>query len=364
MQPAPQAAAAGDIKAYRNRCAPEAPVRLGIISNPFSRTNARTRLNDRILPRFLPNRGDAIDTRTVEDFDHAVQRLLFERGVNVLGLNGGDGTLHLAVNRLIALAEATLERTGETFPLPRLLFLNGGTLNIVSRAAGTKGNPVRTVRAFLKGSRGRTLGQIGLSELPLLRVETVSAKPGHRDRTRVVRYGFVFGSEVVANALEMYAMFGEGYAGLARFLVELICGYTLNTRLWQEHGWKLDPPSSPVSVDHVTWPHYVGGVATTIDLSILKGVLTAIRVEPASAGFSAKLILETNTGRIIRMIPRLMFHLPHPQAPELAESSRLVTHGGYTLDGEVFLDRATRARAREVVVTRSNRVIQAVKPLT
>lgn len=360
MKPAIPPALPRHVREYRDRCRPDAPVHLGVISNPFSRTNARTRLNDRILPRFLPDRRDAVDTRTLDDFDRAVHRLLFERGVNVLGLNGGDGTLHLGVNRLIALADRVLLETGEELPLPRLLFLNGGTLNIVSRAAGTKGNPVRTVRRFVKQLGGACMRDVPVRRLPPLRVE-VHDRPS-LGQPPSVRYGFVFGSEVVANALEMYGMFGEGYTGLARFLAELVLGYTLNTRLWQEHGWKLDPPGSPIHVDDLSWPRYVGGVATTIDLSILKGLLTAVQVEAGSGGFSAKLILETNKGRIIRMIPRLMFHLPHPQAPELSRVSSMKTRGGFTLDGEIFLDRSPRGLRREILVTRAERQIEAVCP--
>ncbi len=324
-----------------------------MISNPFSRTNSRTRLNDRILPRFVPDRRNAIDTRTVDDLDRAIRTLLFERGVNILGLNGGDGTLHLGVNRLAALAAEVKRKTGEDMPLPRLLFLNGGTLNIVSRATGTTGNPARTVRAFAKRRTGLPLSAIPTRALPLMAVEQAGAPP---------RYGFVFGTEIVANALEMYTMFGEGYVGLGRFMAELLAGYTLTTRLWQEHGWKLDAPSSAITVDDVTYPHYLAAVAATIDLSILKGVLTAVRVPEGGAGFVSKLLLETDKGRIIQLIPRLMFDLPHERVKNLPAVSSLSAVGGYTLDGEVFLDRSPRGLRRTLQVTRAPFEVHAVAP--
>ena len=345
------AAGAWDDRRYREMCEADAPMRLGVISNPFSRTNARTRLYDRLLPTFLRDRGDAIETRTLADLDRALRTLLFERGVNVLGLNGGDGTLHAGVNRLLALSDEVLKRTGRPLPMPKLLFLNGGTLNIVSRATGTKGNPVRTVRHFTRLGRA-TLGEVPSRRIGLLRVA---------EKGGAVRHGFVFGSEIVANALELYTQFGEGYAGLARFLVELVAGYLLHTRTWQEHGWKIDPPSGPVSVDGVTWPHYLCAAAATIDLTLVKGVISAFHVPEASEGFFVKLVLETDKGRIIRLIPKLMTARADAQIADVPEAGTLTVQGGYTLDGECFLDRSPSGLRREVAVTRSPVTIEAVR---
>ncbi|MFT7621905.1 MAG: hypothetical protein ACI9WU_001070 [Myxococcota bacterium] len=324
---------------------------LGVISNPFSRTNARTRLNDRLLPRFVPDHNNAIDTRTVDDLDQALRTLLFDRGVNVLGLNGGDGTLHVTVNRLAALSREVQATTGRPLPMPPLLFLNGGTLNIVARASGTKGNPLRTLRRFARFIEdGACLGDLPIRSLPVL-----SVTPQGQES----RFGFVFGSEIVANALEMYTMFGEGYAGLGRFMVELLGGYTLHTRLWQEHGWKLDAPTTSIRVDGVTWPRYLAVVASTIDLSILKGTVTAIRV-PQGTGFVAKVVLETHPGRAIRLIPRLMFEQEDPRVHTMADPDEFEIAGGYTLDGEVFLDRSPSAQRRLISVRRADFEVPAI----
>ena len=325
---------------------------LGVISNPFSRTNARRRLHDRLLPRFLPDPKLAIHTRTLADVDQALRTMLFERGVNVLGLNGGDGTLHLGVNRLLALAREVEDATGEVMPLPPLLFLNGGTLNIVSRATGTKGNPDTSVRRFVRHWVGKPLGSVPSVELAVLQVDS------GEDR----RYGFVFGTEIVANALEMYGMFGEGYTGLARFMAELTLGYTLHTRMWQEHGWKLDAPTTPLTVDGVTYPRYMAAVAATIDLAIMKGALTAFRVPENGAGFFTKLMLESDPKKVILSIPGLMVDRPPDSVRDVPEADRLNAIGGYTLDGEIFLDRTPAGCRRPVTVRRAPFPIRAIAP--
>jgi len=299
----------------------------------------------------MPNRNNAIDTRTVEEVDEALRILLFERGVNVLGLNGGDGTIHLGINRLIALAEQVKAQTGMHMPFPSLLFLNGGTLNIVSRATGTKGNPGRTVRQFTKYTLGKTLSELPSRQLNMLRVKAGNEAP---------RYGFIFGSEVVANALEMYTLFGEGYTGLGRFMTELVGGYALNTRLWQEHAWKLDAPTTSACVDSVSYPRYCCAVAGTIDLTIMKGAISAFKVGSQANGFFTKIVLETKPGAIIRMIPLLLMDQAHASIHDQPEAQRLQLYGGYTLDGELFLDRTPSASQREVVVTNAPFSLSAI----
>ena len=334
-----------DVAEYERLQDPASPVRLGVISNPFSRTNARTRLHDRRLPHVLQSPQDAVHTRTAAELDRALRHLLFTRKVNVLGLNGGDGTLHLGLNRLLVFVNELQRMYGRHVPLPPLLFLNGGTLNMVSRATGTKGNPAHTVRAFMKRYGGSQLNEINLKSLPVLTVSTISD-----DVLRSTRHGFIFGSEVVANALEMYGLFGEGYSGLMRFFTEVLMGYTLNTRLWQEHGWKLDAPMTPIKIDDGAPMTYLAAVASTIDLALAKGVLTALRTH-GKGGFSARILTETDPGRVIRSIPRLLIGGGGATIRDVPLARSLQLRGGYTLDGEVFLDRTPKGLRREVEVS-------------
>jgi hypothetical protein len=301
-------------------------------------------LHDRQLPGFLNDPSDAVHTRTAREVDRALHHLLFDRKVNVLGLNGGDGTLHLGLNRLVILQQQVYEQLGVNMTLPRLLFLNGGTLNVVSRATGTKGNPARTVRDFQRRYSNATLAQVQSASLRVL-VTDVSTAEGHLER----RYGFVFGSELVANALEMYGMFGEGYGGLLRFFSEVALGYTLNTRLWQEHGWKLDAPTSSISLDGSRTETYLAAVASTIDLSLVKGALTALKA-CSGQGYAVRVLTETNPGAVIRSIPKLLVGAKHKSIIDVAEAGELKVFGGYTLDGEVFLDRTPKGQSRLIRV--------------
>ena len=340
------------IRAYSKTLESGAPVRLGIVSNPFSRRNARSRIFDRLLPRLVPEPRNVVNTHSIHDLSNALRYLLFEQGVNVLGLNGGDGTLHAAINELYRLRAHVEGTMGQPFPLPKLLFLNGGTLNIVSRATGTKGNALRTVKQFLRRSHGQTIDRLAVRKLPLLQVRVNDSDP---------HFGFVFGSELVANALEMYGLFGEGYAGLTRLLSEVVVGYPLHSRLWQEHGWKLDPPKSTITVDQVTFPSYCSVVAATIDLTLIKGLVTAFRVPSEQPGFFSKLILETDTSNLIRLIPTLMTGGSSAMIRDFPNTEQLRMTGGYTLDGECFLDRSSMGAQQSVVVGRADTTLDAVR---
>ncbi len=337
---------------------PERPARLGVITNPFSRTNARTRLYDQLLPRALHSPSESVMTRTAAELDDALVHLLVRRGVNVIGLNGGDGTLHLGVNRLVALCRAASQRLGRSVPIPRLLFLNGGTLNIVSRSTGTSSNPVRTVVDFRRRFEGKRLADLSTREIRLISVtEDVDGT------TRRSQLGFVFGTEIVANAVEMYTLFGEGYSGLLQFLTEVFVGYTVGTRMWREHGWKLDATGRPVRVDDRVFDVNLGAVATTIDLAIAKGAFTAIAVPTDGQGFFAKVLLETHPGRIIRLIPSLMIGgvSTSPSVLDVPDARVLDALGSYTLDGELFIDRTPEGARRLTRVEASPIRIAAVR---
>lgn len=349
------------VQTAQRSLSPDAPVRLGVITNPFSRTNARSRLHDRLIPSAVQSPEDALTTHTVAEFDAALAQLIFQRGANVIGLNGGDGTLHLGVNRLIALQREVAVQTRRTFPLPRLLFLNGGTLNIVSRATGTQGNPVRTVREFMRRWGARRLGEVPVRRVRLLAVRTTTAHRGASPDVAPPRYGFIFGTEVVANALEMYTMFGEGYLGLARFLAEVGVGYAVGTQLWRDHGWKLDPTGRPLVVDGQEHRRNLGAVACTIELSLVKGVLTALRPPDDGSGFAVRLLAETHPGRVIRSIPQLMLGRAADGVVDVPDAHSLVASGCYTLDGELFLDRSPEGARRRLEVSPAGITLDAVR---
>lgn len=311
----------------RDQSRPTATVRVGVLVNGRADGGRAEQL--RALAGVLPDGGAGATfaaTRSLDELPSAVGRLLVHGGVNVLALVGGDGTVHHAVNALLALEAASAACHGPT-PLPRLLLLGGGTLNIVARTTGVHGRPRRRLRHFLRYFDGTPL-----SRVPARRLDTMTVRsPGTPDR-----HGFVFGSEVLHHAIALYVRFGAGYGGLGRFLFELARGATLGSALWREESWRLGPFGSVLEVDGRRFEPYTAVVASSVDLTLAVGGVRAIRRPLHAPGFFTKVVLEHEPMRVLQMVPALMREARHPGVVDLPEAMRMRLAGPYTLDGELF----------------------------
>ena len=98
-------------------------MRTAILTNPHSNRNRRH------LPRLrsqLERLSDVrhIETASLADLPAAVDKLLAD-GTELLGINGGDGTVHLVLTELL--------RVGEGRSLPAIALLPGGTTSMSAR---------------------------------------------------------------------------------------------------------------------------------------------------------------------------------------------------------------------------------------
>jgi diacylglycerol kinase (ATP) len=178
--------------------------RIGIVNNPRSRRNLLRPETAARLRLLLDGHGEVVDASTPEELALAVERL-GRAGIDVLGVNGGDGTGHRV---LTALAAAYGPR-----PLPALLLLRGGAMNTVARANGVHGTPEAVLRRHLvralAGLPSRTL------ERDLLRVEADARPPVH---------GFLFGTGCAVAFLEAYGRSPRPSAARAAWLLARAVG--------------------------------------------------------------------------------------------------------------------------------------------
>ncbi|MEZ4265147.1 MAG: hypothetical protein R3F39_02125 [Myxococcota bacterium] len=322
----PRDSTPAELRAWPETMAPNAPVRLGLLSNPMARTNWRSVGHDRLVP-LLPDTLAAVSTSSLADLPWALSYLLFQRGANVLAINGGDGTIHHAVNATLRVIDAASELLGTALPLPRFLLLNGGGMNMLARTFDTRGHPRRTVDRFLSRAHGAALRSLDTTAVPLLAVDEPGLEP---------RYGFIFGSELVLNALTMYERYGQGYRGLSRFLWATGAGMALKTETWRRFGHLLDPPKTPVIIDGTAVPTYAALVATTVPMAILRGAVVAVRSSPEPGTLGGFVVTETEPARIVALIPRLMrAALDGPGVRPLTGARAIELQGPYTLDGEL-----------------------------
>jgi hypothetical protein len=311
---------------------PSAPVKLGLLVNPHARA-LRAR-GDAALQGLSEAAGPLTLAQRTRDASEATPALaeMVRSGVNVLALAGGDGTLHHAINALAKIGQGTL------WP-GTILLLRGGTLNIVARSLGPALDPAEALRAFVCDHASRRLGELPTRSVPLLRVQGEELGD---------RRGFLFGSEMVKNALELYDQFGGGYEGLSKFLFEAARGYMFHTDLWKRESWRLAPHPVGLAAEAPGQRHevpaYSAAIACSVDL-VIGGGVRAVSRRAGAPGFHARVITETRTGPLLRMIPALMREGKPASVVDLPEATSLALHGAYTLDGECFGD-STRHPAR------------------
>lgn len=299
-------------------------VRLGVLTNPIALHNHRFPFTHKSIQGHLDSYADAVLTVTRDEIKDAVLHLLHDRKVNCIALNGGDGTIHTALNALIDLDFAGKGR------LPLLLLLNGGTYNMASRAFGTKGDPVTTVRRFVRRYKDKMICDVRTRPMSLLDIR-------FEDGSKMV--GMVFGSEVVANALDLCDKLGGGYMGLARLLLRGSVGCVLNTRFYRENLWRIVPRDDNVTVDGNEYRGVIGFVASTIDLKLARGFVHSLKAVGDSDGFSCKMVFGKSGWDIVNMLPALLWDLAHRGVINLEVSSFAQLRGRFTVDGELYEDR-------------------------
>jgi hypothetical protein len=341
-RPSNPAAVAARVEA----CQPSATLRVGVLVNPRA-GRARSEHLRRRLQQLAGSDAAYAETRDLDSLGRALAQLLCTHGANVLAIVGGDGTIHHTVNALLRWTAACARTQACDVPLPRLLLLNGGTLNIVGRTCAIHGPSDTILQRFLRDFGGLPLSHVPVRDLPLLQVQWLDQPD------EAVRFGFVFGSEAAYHAIELYERFGSGYGGLTRFLFELARGVWGGSALWQREGWKLGPYRTPLRVDGRQWDVYTGAAAATVDLTLAIGAVRAIRRQLDQPGFSVRVVEETQPSRLVRMVPALMSERAAAGLCDLPTATEMTLAGPYTLDGELIHQRGDTAQRRPLRVTRS-----------
>jgi diacylglycerol kinase family enzyme len=159
---------------------------VAVFVNPRSRANRR---NPRLAAEFqaiLGDMGHVLAPDRVEDLDTMADALR-AAPPRVIAIHGGDGTLHRTVT--------ALGRAWGDEPLPPLVLLCGGTMNVVAASLQIAARPIPVLKAVTESVRA---GQ--MPELIRRRCMRIGDK-----------LGFVFGNGLMANFLgEYYAVGAYG----------------------------------------------------------------------------------------------------------------------------------------------------------
>jgi diacylglycerol kinase (ATP) len=188
---------------------------IGIVVNPRSRQNRQNPGRMRHLGYIVGTQGEYIATKSLDDITRVAE--MFKKAeIDILGINGGDGTNHCTLTSFI-------EVYGDA-PLPRIAFLRGGTMNTIANSCGV-----------MRASPGRILYNLiekyHLGE-PFSVTQRNVLKVGDH-------YGFIFGNGVIQNFLEIYYDGGDASPWKAakvmtRSVCSAIVGGPLSKRLFEK----------------------------------------------------------------------------------------------------------------------------------
>lgn len=216
---------------------------IAVVTNPRSRQNRRFPAIAGQLAYLLGERDHLAQPKDRAELVDAARRFR-DHGVDILAINGGDGTAHVVLT-------AFLQAYGAD-PLPRVALLRGGTMNTVASGIGVKGTPAALL--------GALVARYHAGE-PIAEVErNVLCVPGETPQ-----YGFLFGNGLISNFLEVYYEGSEPSPRkaawiLARAVWSALTQGPLFTRL-------MRPVELEVEVDGQVWPKasYLSIGAGTVD---------------------------------------------------------------------------------------------------
>ena len=149
---------------------------IGVITNPRSRLNRRDPSGMRKLGYLIGDRGSAAATRSLDDLYRVAEEFM-KAEIDILGINGGDGTIHHTLTAFI--------KTYGGRPMPMVAILRGGTMNTIANSYGIKGEPSRLL--FELVDKYHNDEPFEVFEKEIIRVGDA--------------YGFLFGTGVVHNFL-------------------------------------------------------------------------------------------------------------------------------------------------------------------
>ncbi len=152
-----------------------------VVTNPRSRQNRRDPALTAQLSALVGDLGRVVAPTTTASLRAELIQARAE-GVEVVAINGGDGSTHVVLTELVAVY-------GDTLPLVALL--RGGTMNTIASGLRIRGSTRALVARIVDELRARR--PLRTVTRSLLRVD--GPEP---------QYGFLFGNGLIANFLEVY----------------------------------------------------------------------------------------------------------------------------------------------------------------
>jgi diacylglycerol kinase family enzyme len=293
---------------------------LGIISNPFAKINKRDPEHNTLMWYILGNRGQFEVTNSLQDLSRVCEEFC-ARGLDTIGVVGGDGTISL-----------TLSAIAQAYPadkLPRILILRGGTVNVLAANLGIFGSPKDV---FADALEAYHLPR-GLAEMSL---QTLKVNG---------RLGFIFADGVAARFLSEFYKNKSSTFGAGLFLSKILADGAAGGRLGgaykklylqenleiecQPRSWPHGSPMHPVMLVASTLPKMPFGIRMfqTLNTHAHEAELLAVTASEKMLPFEVLRTVLTGGRGSSSVIHRHVFEIAH-----IRPSSKIE----YSLDGDLL----------------------------
>lgn len=290
---------------------------IGLISNPRSRLNKADPSRVRKLGYMIGSHGTAEATRSIDDLYRVCEEFKKER-IEILGISGGDGTLHHTLTAMI--------RTyGEDQPLPLIAILRGGTMNTIARCFKIFGEPSRLLFELVDKHRRGLGDQLAIFEKEILQVGDM--------------YGYIFGTGIIRNFMHEYYETGNPSPAIAAQLITRAAASAaikgpLARRIYRRF-------EAEVTVDGQTWARRdFATVTAALVKEIGLGFSPYYRCDERPGHFAVLGIHTSVTGFLLEL-PRIMQGRPMRRdkvIDQVAQHMRLYSDSKveYIIDGDNY----------------------------
>jgi diacylglycerol kinase (ATP) len=293
-------------------------VAVAVFVNPGSRANRRDPGCAERLARILGDRGRVAAPSTLELLAEEARRTA-ALSPSVIGIHGGDGTLHRTLCALIA---AYQQRA-----LPPVAILTGGTMNVVASSLGVRAKPEELLAQLAAGDRQGTPP------------DTLS-----RRCLRVGNdYGFIFGNGLLSNFLEEYYARGSYGASRAVWILFRILLSLVTTRRYARRVFRRFRGKVHVDGSQLARTRLLGiGAATVTEVGFRFKLHHRADDDPDRMGG-----LAIHGGPLSLLLDVLDVRLGRGLSPKRAESfvaTKILiepeaAETTYTLDGDLYVAR-------------------------
>ncbi len=200
---------------------------IGVVLNPYSRSYKKNPVRMERFGFIVGDKASCHVTKSLEDLAELAKEFK-EKGIEILGISGGDGTIHVTLSTF-------LDVYGDT-PLPKIAFLRGGTMNNIANTMKIKGYPEKVLSNLI--TKYHSDEEFQMQEVDLINVNG--------------RHGFLWGTGLISRFIEEYYKGTPTPINAGKLLAYFLSSAAFNTDFILRMCERFD---AKVTVNGVEWPY-------------------------------------------------------------------------------------------------------------